>query len=81
MRNIPLRAFAKKSPIKQVEAVAESTSIPKARKITIEPPKKKVFKGVSGGSGIVYDPGKKRLQTMVQANPLATLFTGKKVKS
>lgn len=34
-----------------------------------------------GGSGVLYDPVKKRVASAMQANPLARLFTGIKPKS
>jgi len=42
-------------------------------------PKPKTNK--QGGSGVIYDPVKKRVNAAMQANPLARLFTGIKPKS
>ena len=81
MRNTPLKAFAKRSPVRQIEAVAESTSTPKVREVKIVPKKKKKPGVKPADPGIIYDPGKKRLDAAIQANPLATIFTGRKTKS
>ena len=83
MRNVPLKGFLKKSPMKQVETVAESTGTPKPREIKIEPPKKQKHKvatitkpkpktgsvSTGGGLGLLVESGKRVWKGYGTTNP------------
>ena len=78
MRNSPLRAFA--TPLKQ--SISDSVSRPKAREVKILP--KETYnpgKGAPKDPGKIYDKTAQQRKAIQQANPLATLFTGRKTKS
>ena len=85
MRNTPLRAFAKKSPVRRAtEAVVESTATPKVQPVKIKPEKTETYnpgKDAPKDPGKIYDKTAQQRKAIQQANPLATLFTGRKTKS
>ena len=77
MRNTPLKAFAKKSPIKQNESISDSTYRGNVREVTIEPPEKRKPGVVQQNPGTIYSKSDQQLKALQQTNPLATLFLGR----
>ena len=84
MRNSPLRAFVKKSPMTDNPSVSDSVSRGNIKtNIKIIEKKKETYNPGKDapGPGKVYNPDKKRVSAAIQANPLATLFAGRNPKS
>lgn len=84
MRNTPLKAFAKKSPIEQNESISDSTHRGNVREVKVLSKeeitannRKTADKGQQGGSGIVYSKSDEQLKHIKRSNPLTTLIFGR----
>ena len=90
MRNVTLKGFLKKSPLKQElpQIVSDSSRrglVSQQKPIEIISEKKKTdlsahAKGF-GGKTKIFDTTKRNVSRVIQANPIATLLAGRKTKS
>ena len=82
MRNTPLKAFARKSPLTSNPSVSDSVRRGNIRPVEIVEKKKETYDPgkTAPKPGKLIDTTKRNRDRMMAGNPLATLFVGRKPK-
>jgi len=80
---LPFKELGSSSaPLKSNESISDSTHRSNVREIKITPKEKtKSLSTEDKDPGKIYSKSDQQLKALQQANPIATLFTGRKVQS